>query len=99
MPLEIRRTIVAQRDLDEIWDYIAIDSPFAATALLRRFQDVLIVLSRGQVLGRPRDDYAPGLRSFPVGRYLMFFDISENSVHLVRVVSGRRKITPRMFIP
>lgn len=52
------------------------------------------MLVQNPLLGRERPDLQPGLRSFPVGSYLVFvfyFSFADG-VEVVRVMSGRRDI-------
>jgi len=44
------------------------------------------------MMGRSRPDLAPGLRSFPVGKYIICYVPIENGIEIVRVVSGFRDI-------
>lgn len=57
----------AQADLDSIWEYIAVDNIGAADRLFESFCAKLTLLAEAPGVGRPRDEFAPGLRSFPVG--------------------------------
>ena len=43
-------------------------------------------------MGRRREELAPGLRSFPVGRYLIFYVPLTNGVDIVRVLHGSRDL-------
>ena len=43
-------------------------------------------------MGRARDDLAAGLRSFPVGGFLIFSHALENGAEVVRVLHGARNI-------
>jgi toxin ParE1/3/4 len=38
------------------------------------------------------DELLPGLRSFPVGRYLIFHRVDEDRVEIVRVLSAYRDL-------
>jgi toxin ParE1/3/4 len=49
-------------------------------------------LSRQAGLGRMRDELAPGLRSFPVGRHLIFSLLDSGCLRIVRVLHGARDI-------
>jgi len=45
-------------------------------------------------IGRARDeDLRPGLRSFPVGEYIIIYRIEDQDVLILRVVRGSRNIT------
>jgi toxin ParE1/3/4 len=43
-------------------------------------------------MGRERKDLAPGLRSFPVTKYLIFYYCTEDIIEIVRVIHGARDI-------
>jgi toxin ParE1/3/4 len=43
-------------------------------------------------MGRERNDIAPGLRSFPVGKYLIFYRLIDEGLEIVRVLHGARNI-------
>ncbi len=45
-------------------------------------------------MGRPRDELAEGLRSFSVGRYVMFYRAIPEGVEIVRVLHGARDLGP-----
>jgi toxin ParE1/3/4 len=43
-------------------------------------------------MGRPRDDLRPGLRSFPVGQYVIIYAIDDEDVQILHVIHGRQDI-------
>jgi toxin ParE1/3/4 len=45
-------------------------------------------------MGRRRDELRKGLRSFPHGRYVIFYRIGEPGVQIVRVLEGERDLPP-----
>lgn len=63
----------AERDLDAIAAYISVDKPAAARRLLNSFRATFELLAATPGLARGREDIRPGLRSCPVGEYLVFF--------------------------
>jgi toxin ParE1/3/4 len=90
-----RRTPQADSDLDDIWYYVA--SRSASLDIADRFIDSItdrfFVLARHPNLGRTRDeDLRPGLRSFPVGDYLIIYRIDNEDVVILRVLRGSRNI-------
>jgi toxin ParE1/3/4 len=50
------------------------------------------MLARTPRMGRVRDELAPGLRSFPIGDYLIFYRNVPKGIAVVRVLSGYRDI-------
>jgi len=97
MPLSVRHTNAARRDLRSIWSFIAPDNPSAADGQLRRIAEAVLHLASTPQMGRARDDLAPRLRSFPVGRYLVFFDFDATTLRVVRVIDSARRISSEMF--
>ena len=84
----------ARSDLDEIWSYIAQDNPDAADKLVQAIISRFPKLASMPELGRPREELSSGLRSFPVGRYIIFYRKSKSGVEIVRVLHGARDFPP-----
>src|SRR5579862_7560689 len=97
MPL-VRRSALAEQDYRDIWRYIAADNPDAADRLLRLFDAKLDLYANNPGMGTAREALAPGLRSFPVGNYLVFYRIAQDGVELVRVLHGARDLKA-LFTP
>jgi toxin ParE1/3/4 len=55
------------------------------------------MLSEQAKAGRERPELAPGLRSFPVGNYLLFYLPLPGGIDLVRVLSGYMDIASDDF--
>ena len=92
MPNSFRKRRQADADLDAIWSYIAIDNVSAAEAQIERFREVFKMLVQSPLAGRERPDLQRGLRSFPVGSYLIFYVPLPDGIEVVRVMSGRQDI-------
>ena len=82
-------------DLDELWYYIATQSGSAeiadrlVDAITRRF----FLLSGYPEAGRKRDhDLRPGVRTFPVGEYLIAYRLDGSDVLILRVLRGSRDV-------
>jgi toxin ParE1/3/4 len=90
-------TTPALRDLIEIHDSIAGDSPIAAARWIEKLEGECQSLAAMPGMGRRREDLAPGLRSFPVGVYLIFYREVEDGVQILRVLHGARDINPLFF--
>ena len=89
---KIERSSQTQRDLVDIWLYIANDSPAAADKFLDQIDAICKLLSASPLLGRSRDELGRSLRSFPVGDYLIFYRPKRTGIVLVRVLSGYRDL-------
>jgi plasmid stabilization system protein ParE len=83
----------AEKDLDEIWEYIATDSVGAADRLIEKLFDAFERLARNPGLGHTRTDltHRPVL-FWPVGRYLVIYRGAIRRVEIVGVAHGSRHI-------
>ena len=91
MPRLLKRP-EAESDLDEIWWYIAQDSPQNADRFLDRIQERCLALADFPQMGTSRDDLKVGLRSQPFGNYLIFYFPLEDGIDIVRVLHGARDV-------
>jgi toxin ParE1/3/4 len=82
----------ARNDIFDIWDYIADDSEAQADAFVDRLDTNFQLLARQPELGRIRTELAPGLRSFPVGRYVVFYELMQDGIAVVRVLHSARDL-------
>ena len=84
----------AEVDLDNIWYYIATES--GSIDLADRWMDSLtgrfLLLTRHPHIGRSRDELGAGMRSFPVGEYIIVYCVEDSDVLILRVVHGRRDL-------
>ena len=91
MPQVTRRPL-AETDILEIWDYIADDSLAAADRWVDRLDEQFRMLAAQPMMGRAREELAPGVRSFPFGRYVVFYMQLNDGIDVVRVLHGARDI-------
>jgi toxin ParE1/3/4 len=85
----------AEADLDNIWYYVATESGSIEIAdrLIDSITERFLLLARNPRLGRCRDEeLRPGLRSFPVGQYIILYRIEGEDVLILHVVRGSRDI-------
>jgi toxin ParE1/3/4 len=90
-----RRTPQADSDLDDIWYYVASKSGSLdiADRFIDSITDRFFLLASHPNIGRARDeDLRPGLRSFPVGEYLIIYRVQDDDVLILRVLRGSRDI-------
>jgi len=90
-----RLSLLADSDLDDIWYYVASQSGSTEIAdrLIGSITDRFFLLTSYPNLGRARDeDLRPGLRTFPVGEYVIFYRIEDEDVVILRVLRGSRNI-------
>jgi len=82
----------AKIDLAEIWEHIAEDSVTRADAFIETIGQKLQTLAEQPNMGRMRDVCGEGLRSFPVGRYVIFYRTLQNGIDVIRVLHGARDL-------
>lgn len=90
--LAIVLTPRANADLGEIWMFVAADNPAQADDFIDLIDEKFQNLSRQPGLGRRREELAAGLRSFPVGRYVIFYLQVQDCLRIVRVLLGARDV-------
>ena len=78
--------------LAEIWDYIADDSEVRADAFVATIDAKFQTLAKQPGIGRMRDELATGLRSLPIGRYVIFYLSLADGIEIIRVLHGARDI-------
>lgn len=82
----------ADVDLLELWSYMSPNGLDAADEFLDRFEKSLELLAERPFAGRAREEPAPGLRSFPVGTYLVFYRVQADVAQIVRVRNAARDV-------
>jgi len=88
----VRTRPQAEADLEEIWWYIARDSPDAADGFLDQIEERCAVLAQFPLMGTAREDLLPFLRSLVVGSYVVFYLPVNGGIEIVRVLHGRRDL-------
>lgn len=88
----IRITPLAERDLEDIWFFIAQDDPAAADRLIDLLEEKYLLLASNPQMGPARPDIAKELRYHPVGNYLLLYRVIAGGIELVRVVHGARDL-------
>ena len=83
-------------DLAEIWSYIAEDSPNRADTFIDSIDGKFHELAQSPHIGRSRNELLPGLCSFSVGRYLIFYLIIPDGIEIVRVLHASRDIDEQL---
>ncbi len=82
----------ARADLGEIWDYLAERSEKTADQKLDRIKATCQLFVDTPELGRRREEFRAGLRSFPIDSYLIFYRVGIERVDILRVLHGARNL-------
>jgi toxin ParE1/3/4 len=87
--MKLRYDRGALADLDEIFAYIAADNREAAARLVDRIDDVAKEIAASPYLGEATRK--SGFRRFPVGNYLIVYEVGTDEVIIHYVRHGARK--------
>jgi toxin ParE1/3/4 len=88
--MSYRLSALAERDLEEIWSYVAEDaSPATADRLIDAIIDRFELLAEQPRMGRLRPEFGSGVRSFAVENHVIYYRYDED-VLIARVLHGRR---------
>ena len=78
-----------ETELDDVWS----DSIEIADRVIDSITDRFFLLATWPHIGRRRDgDLRPGLRSFPVGAYVIVYRVEAGDVLILHVIRGSRDI-------
>ena len=102
MPIKynVEITPSAERDVEEIWTYIADDSPENATAFILRFEEQIAALERFPMrcpLIPENDILGTTYRHFIYGAYRTVIRITGKTVFIVRIIHGSRLLNPSLL--
>ena len=86
----------ANADIEEIASYIFDLNPVAAHHFLNALEETCELLAGHPLIGRPRPELGEGVRSLPVGNYLIFYLPAAHGIDVARVIYRGRDL-PRTF--
>jgi toxin ParE1/3/4 len=89
---KIRRTAAARLDYLQIFLYVGERNLAAAEKLIRRFDEALELILKHPGAGPERPDLGRGLRTYPVGKYLLIYRATNQGIDLLRAVHGARNL-------
>ncbi|MEH1871400.1 type II toxin-antitoxin system RelE/ParE family toxin [Nostoc sp.] len=85
-------SLPASLDLRTIADYFAVENIEAGERLLQAFNQRCQQLGSFPNMGRQYEDLRSGLRGLPLDGYIIFYQIMDDGIEIVRVVSGKRNL-------
>ena len=86
-------TPLARRDLEEIWDYLALDNQPAAERVLDRIEATIKELAKTPGMGHLREDLADRRhRFFLVYSYLIVYRPETRPLQIIRVLHASRDV-------
>ncbi len=81
----------AERDIEDIGDYIAQDNRFAALRVVQQLRDKFEALTAMPFMGIERPDLDKGIRMVPSGNCIILYRVS-NGIRVERVLHGARDL-------
>ena len=83
-----------REDLDNIWDYIAIDNnnPGAASRQIEILYEKFILLASQPFLGQVRNDLADDLRAFAARPFVILYRPKSYGIEVVQIVHGAQDL-------
>lgn len=82
----------AEEDLNNICQYIAMDSLNAAAQFVDFIESKCNLLARNPRLGRVRNDIADTMHSFPIKSYVIFYQPLKDGVEILRILHSARDL-------
>ncbi len=82
----------ASRDLNAIADYFLNRNVEAGEQLFQEFTKKFQNLAQFPNLGRSYSQIKPSLRDLPLKGYIIFYQVVDDEVKILRVVSGRQDL-------
>jgi toxin ParE1/3/4 len=90
---EVEVSPAAERDLEDIWYFIAQENPIAASKVVNGLMLRILTLGGFPERSQLRPDIAPNARCLIHGSYLVVYDVIGTKVEVVRVVHGAVDLT------
>ena len=90
--IAIRKRPLALQDIEDIIAYIAEDSPQAAKRFRNRLEECIEDIAIFPDSGRSRESLLKGVRTIPVGNYLIVYQNHTTHIDIIRVLHGARNI-------
>ena len=82
----------ADDDVFAILTYIARDSISRSDSFLETLNERCQLLADNPKMGRTRNELRAGLRSWPIGNFLICYRLLDDDIEIVRVLHGARNI-------
>lgn len=82
----------ALADLEEIWEHYSERGESAAEKVMKQITETFSRMLKFPKIGRERNELLLGLRSFPAGNFVIFYQETNFGIEIVRVARGSRDI-------
>lgn len=89
---KVNYTIPAERDLIDIWLFIADDNYDAADPFIESVYALCVELAESTGMGRLRPEAGARVRSFGIGAYTVYYLPTDDGIEIQRILSDSRDI-------
>lgn len=93
MALEVVFAVQADRDIEEILNYLAAGNPAVAEAMARRFERSIHLLAEHPQMAplAPRTRQ-PGMRKLSIPPYILYYRTDDDALEIARVLHSSREL-------
>lgn len=91
-------TPLAERDIEDIGDYIARDNPRRALSFITELRGQCAKIARTPQIYRSRAELGVNIRSCAHGNYVILFHVGSEELRVVRVLHGAMDIEAISFL-
>jgi toxin ParE1/3/4 len=85
-------SLKASRDLNDISDYFVSRNIEVGERLLQDFDQKCVKLVQFPQMGKSYAAVRPLLRGIPLDGYIIFYEVTDDGITILRVVSGRQNL-------
>lgn len=89
-------TLLAEKDLEEIGDYIAIDNPRRAISFIAELRGQCRKICLNPEGYRNRTELSEKIRSCAFGKYVIFFEAEDQQITIIRILHGARDLKEKL---
>ena len=79
-------------DLIEIGNYIKLDNPVRGESFIEQLKSCCSLFLDQPMMGKDQSELRPNLRSWPFGKYVIFYEPFVERIYIVRVLHSARNI-------
>jgi addiction module RelE/StbE family toxin len=87
--MKLRWTRTALRDLESLYEYIAMDDPAAAARYVDRLEEGVRLLRQQPMMGR--EGRVPGTREFVAPPYVVVYRVRRAEVAVIAIIHSARR--------
>lgn len=89
---QLQITVSASKDLEAISDYFLSKSVDAGDRFVKSFGQKCNYLATFPYIGKSYEHLKPNLRGLSLMGYIVFYQVSAESIEILRVISGYRNV-------